>query len=776
MVARIPNHRSAHSLRVFFMIIVSIIFSSQRNATAGDGPTGSICGSVANMGSKESLSGATVVIRPSTMITTTDSTGHFSLRDIPVGSYTISFHRIGFEYAVRTDVVVRPGRITTINAEIREKPIQWDETVVQADYFSNTEAMPVSFVSFNSEEIRRAPGSAGDVSRILMALPGTAQVSDDANDLMVRGGSPVENGFFIDDIQIPNINHFPVQGGTGGPIGIINVDFLEDVSFSTGGFPASYGNRLSSIVDLKFRDGNREAFDVQLDMGLGGFGGVIEGPLPGKKGSWFFSARRSYLDLLIDAIGTGVAPRYGDAHAKITFEIDERHSITLLDLFATSSIGMTHQEALENHEEYFGNYNSYQNTAGLTWRALWSEKGYSITSLSYSLSTSRNHMHNTSDETDFIDNSDYLGFVNVRNQNFYEINPTMKCEAGFDIEYNPTEYDYVLAEYNDRLGNAISAEHIVRNLSTIHIGVFVNIIWNPLERLNVMAGLRRDHFSFNDRTSYSPRLLLSYRLNERLSLNASAGLFTQHLPSVLLMQNGAYKNLHDPEAIHYVVGLDYRLTSDTKLTFEMYDKEYSYLPLDPSDPALSLIDDGRSGSHFRNYFLIVDEGKAYTRGLELLVQKKLAKDFYGLVSASLFRSRYRDYSGLWRDRVYDNRYLFSAIGGYKPSGTWEFSLRWTIAGGVPYTPFDIGQSTSAHTGIIDTNRINTVRYPDYHSLNIRVDKRFFFQRSCLTLYLSILNAYGRENIEHYSWDKVENQQKTSHQWGFLPIVGFEYEL
>jgi hypothetical protein len=770
------SYRGAFSLPILFSIVVTLLICTQLHADNNGHPVGSIFGTVVNAETMEPLASVNVAVLPVSMITTTDSTGRFVIRYVPVGNYNVFFQRIGFEHIVQSDVLVRPDRITTMSTGMREKPIQSEETVVQADYFSNTDMTPLSFVSFNAEEIRRAPGSAGDVSRILMALPGTAQVADNANDLMVRGGSPVENGFFVDGIQIPNINHFPVQGGTGGPIGIINVDFLDDVSFYTGGFPVTYGNRLSSIVDMKFRDGNREAFDAQLDMGLSGFGGVIEGPLPGKKGSWFFSARRSYLDLLVKAIGTGVAPRYGDAQSKITFDIDSRNTITVLDIFSTSSIGMTHTDALDNHEEYFGTYRSYQNTAGLTWRSLWSEKGYSTTSLSYSLSTSSNHMDNTSDETDFIDNTDYQGFVNIRNMNFYEIHRTLKIEAGVDAEYSPTEYDYVLAEYRDRLGNVVPAAHLIKNLTTVQVGVFINTIWNPFERLTVTAGLRRDYFSFNDHTNFSPRLILSYRLNERLSLNASAGLFTQHLPSVLLMQNEAYKNLHDPEAIHYVLGLDYMLTADTKLTFELYEKEYRNLPLDPSDPALSLIDDGRSGSHFRNYSFIVDKGKAYTRGMELLIQKKLAKDFYGLISASLFRSRYRDYSGQWRDRLYDNRYLFSVIGGYKPNNTWEFSLRWTIAGGVPYTPFDIEQSTSANTGIIDRNRINGSRYPDYHSMNIRVDKRFFFQYSSLTLYLSILNAYGRENIDGYSWDKVENKQRTSHQWGFLPIIGFEYEL
>jgi hypothetical protein len=154
----------------------------------------------------------------------------------------------------------------------------------------------------------------------------------------------------------------------------------------------------------------------------------------------------------------------------------------------------------------------------------------------------------------------------------------------------------------------------------------------------------------------------------------------------------------------------------------------------------------------------------------------MATDLYGLIGASYFRSEYRDAFGVWRDRIYDNRFIFSAIGGYKPSGTWEFSARWTYAGGGPYTPFDEVLSSQARTGIIDQSRIMGSRYPAYHSLNLRVDKKFYFNAQYLGIYLSIWNAYNRENIAQYFWNETKNALDAQQQWSLLPVLGIEYEF
>jgi len=272
----------------------------------------------------------------------------------------------------KTDVIVRPERITFINAELKMAAIETDEISVTAGYFPEYDEEPTSVVSFSYEEIRRAPGSAGDVSRILMTLPSIAKVNDQSNNLIVRGGNPIENTFYIDNIEIPNINHFPHQGASGGPIGLLNVDFIQDVTFYSGGFSSIYGDKLSSIMDITFREGNRSEFDGQLDLNFSGFGGVAEGPLFKNKGSWLFSARRSYLDFVVDVfdVGSAVAPTYGDIQGKLTYDINANNKLILLGVFADDHNAPDRETGEENYMTHNGNQYLYQSTIGLNWRAL----------------------------------------------------------------------------------------------------------------------------------------------------------------------------------------------------------------------------------------------------------------------------------------------------------------------------------------------------------------------------------------------------------------------
>ena len=159
-----------------------------------------------------------------------------------------------------------------------------------------------------------------------------------------------------------------------------------------------------------------------------------------------------------------------------------------------------------------------------------------------------------------------------------------------------------------------------------------------------------------------------------------------------------------------------------------------------------------------------------------MIQKKLAKDFYGLASATFFRSRYKGGDQVWRNRNYDNRVAFSFEGGYKLNRKWELSLRWIYAGGVPYTPFDFEKSKANHRAVYDEAQINEVRYPDYHSMNLRFDRRFNFSNSNLVFYLSAWNVYNRNNIANYFWNDKEQKQDQVYQWQLLPIFGLEFEF
>jgi len=295
---------------------------------------GKIEGFIIDSYSKSELIGANVLIVNSNIGGATDIKGKFVIESVPVGNYSLKFSFLGYNSVVKTDIIVRSNRITTVNCELNSTSIEADEVVVQDAYFQNNGEQQISNINFSREEIRRAPGSAGDVSRILMSLPSVAQVNDQSNTLAVRGGSPIENTFYIDNIEIPNINHFPSQGASGGAIGMLNVDFIEDVNFFTGGFSAIYGNKLSSIMEISLREGNRNEFDGQLDLNFSGFGGIIEGPIS-ESSSFMISARRSYIDFLIKMInvGSSIAPTYGDVEGKIVFDIDKNNKIMLVGVF-----------------------------------------------------------------------------------------------------------------------------------------------------------------------------------------------------------------------------------------------------------------------------------------------------------------------------------------------------------------------------------------------------------------------------------------------------------
>ena len=245
---------------------------------------------------------------------------------------------------------------------------------------------------------------------------------------------------------------------------------------------------------------------------------------------------------------------------------------------------------------------------------------------------------------------------------------------------------------------------------------------------------------------------------------------------MIAAQRNEFKKLSNPKAYHYIVGLNHLLTESTKLTIEVYDKEYYDFPMDPTQPNLFVFDQAVIENVFMVHQKLLSSGRANSKGIEVTVQKKLARDFYGLITASYSKARYRGLDNKWYDRIYDNRFTFAVEGGYKPNEKWEFSLRWIFAGGAPYTPFNKEASRKAFKGVFDETRINGARLPDFHSLNIRADRRFNFQSSSLIVYLSIWNAYARENIATYSWSEIDNKVVPEKMWGILPVFGIEYEF
>ncbi len=732
--------------------------------------TGSIKGTVVDKDSQRPLAGVTVQVVNTKRGASSRGDGSFAIDSLAPGSYVLAFSMIGYSGFKQTDVIVRPGRITRVDAALSGQAFETEGVTVESGFFRENSQMAISAAQFNAEEIRRMPGTAGDVSRIVSALPSVIQKSDEENNLLVRGGLSNENGFYIDNIYIPNINHFPEAGTSGGGISILNVDFIRDLSFSAGGFSAAFGNRLSAMADVRFREGNREEFDGQLDLNIAGFGGTAEGPWPGGKGSWLISTKRSYIDLIADAIGTEEAPTFGDVHAKFSYDLDDHHSLYLLNIYGDNLVTRSREESIKEGYGSWWEEKAHQNTTGLTWRWLWGENGYTLTSISYSFSevTDLDQGVDASQpyHLEIVDESSKV----LRSNSYLALGDQHKFEAGFEAQIDDVEYTQHVELPNT--GGDISRG--VYTLDSERFGVFLSYTWTPLHWLDLTAGLRADHYSLRDETLISPRGSMNISISPQLRLKAAAGLYRQTLPLYSLAQFDVLNDLKHPQAVHLIAGVEYDLTSDTRVGVEVYNKDYSNFPMARTAPYLFLVD--RSFPFDDPIDDINDLGTSWSRGVEFMLQKKLAENFHGLISATWFRSRYEDLNGVEHNRLFDNRYALSVIGGYKLGRSWEFSVRFNLSGGRAYTPFDVPASIEEGRGVRDRNRLNDDYLPDYQSLNLRADHRFFFESSNLTMYISVWNVYNRENVMEYYWGGTFEGQKAEYQFGLIPLAGFEFEF
>jgi len=307
-------------------------------------------------------------------------------------------------------------------------------------------------------------------------------------------------------------------------------------------------------------------------------------------------------------------------------------------------------------------------------------------------------------------------------------------------------------------------------------GIFVSSNWTPLRRLSATIGGRLEYFSLSRRLFLSPRLAVSYALSPALSLRAATGIYFQQLYPLLLARNPQAGDMRSPRAVHLVIGGEFHPDDATLVTLEAYDKECRHFPLTPDDPVIFVLDNGVALTGFVRFDRIVDTGAARARGIELFLRKSFGDGFYILAAASAFRSRYRDLTGTWRDRVNDNRLVMTLAAGLDLGSRWKFSARWNYAGGVPYTPYDEARSAELNFGIIDPARIMAERYPPFHSLHLRVDRRFVFRKSSLTGYVTLANAYDRRNVARYFWSTREQKIDTLYQLQLLPIIGLQYEF
>ncbi|HEX9970787.1 MAG TPA: TonB-dependent receptor [bacterium] len=619
-----------------YLITIFIILISF-NFLFADQKPGSITGKVVDKKNLQPLVGANVVIEGTNRGAATDLSGKFIIDRLQAGSYKVKIFYLGYITVKKGNVIVNPNRSTVLEVPMEETALEVESVEVTASYFQKPKEAVVSTRSMDFEEIRRSPGDLVDIQRAVQALPAVVSGSDQMNEIIVRGGIPGENLFIMDNIEIPNPNHFAIQGAGGGPINMLNSYMVRNIDFYAGAFSAKYGDKASSVMDISLRNGSTERFRAEGSLGMAGIGVLAEGPLSSNGSSFIFSARKSYLDLIISSTGLTAVPKYYNLQGKMTLNLDPKNTLYINSVYGNDNIKIEEgdEAGYGRGAENVDSKNS-QYVLGLTLRSFWTKNLYSLFTLSGVSSdffadvyekpapnVKDTYFTNDSREGEYTLKSD---FVLQAHKNL-ELNfgASMKS-VQFDYDlWNDAdtlfEYDYLGAN-PDAIIDAFKIYpfyRVDRKFRSFKSALYTQLSLDFLKHFRLTSGLRYEYFNFNGFASISPRLGFSYFINPKMTFNLAYGKHYQSPAYIELAANPLNDDLKSKFTEQYVTGLDYLFRDDIKLVLEAYYKTYDDVPINKT---LTTVD-----PYDFNDQRYVNAGTGESKGFELFFQKKITAGF-----------------------------------------------------------------------------------------------------------------------------------------------------
>ncbi len=775
------NSKCFASFSLLLTLLISFNSIAQQN--------GSIIGTVKDKETQELIIGAIVSLENTTFGAPTDTSGKFKLSNIPPKTYNLVVQYVGYKPLTLFNLVINNGNANIVTIEL-EKNSSLSEVVVKTNTYGKKLETPLSVQSLSAEEIKSNPGGNYDISRVIQALPGVGGTSGGAsrNDLIIRGGAPSENVYYLDGVEVPQINHFSTQGASGGAQGILNVSFIEDATLSTSSFAAKYDNALSSVLQFKQRDGNPDKLQANARISSTEIAGTLEGPIDSKT-TFLASARKSYLSYFFQLIDLPIRPDYWDFQYKVTRKINSKTTLTTLGIGSIDkfSFAVPKKNSLEN--EYiirsFPLINQWSYTVGLSLKKLIDHGFYTVT-------LSRNVFNNKLDQfedADFGNESKRtykLNSTETENKLRFEVNKFIgnwKFSYGAAaqyVQYDNNLYAVVRKQILDSSGNLVQPSFSINYNSGIafaRYGLFGAVNHKFFDdKLSLSLGVRTDMNNFlddgnNPVNAISPRFTASWSLNPRFNINASIGRYAK-LPVYTILgykdSLGNYTNKDNKYILcdHYVAGIEYLPTGSLRLTLEGFYKKYANYPVSLTN-GISLANEGAGYGSIGNE-RISSSGNGDAYGIELFVQQKLVKNFFITASYTLFWSEFSGVSNTYIPSSWDARHLLSLILGRKFGKGWEIGAKYRLSGGTPYTPFDLAASQLNYTttghGVLDYSRYNQSRLPLFNQLDLRIDKKINFKKSTLDIYFDIQNAAGSQNInpDYYTFKRnTDNSYATT---------------
>ncbi len=749
--------------RIGIFLIINLFTASFSNAQTD--VNGVIQGRVFNAKNNEPIPFANVVIWNTTTGSSSDFDGNFIFTGIKPGMVEIRVSAVGFRTYISGQLMVTNARTLYLEVPLEETTVDIDEIVVRASPFRMREESPVSLRRIGVAEIERSPGGNRDISRVLQAFPGVASTPAYRNDLIVRGGGPSENRFYLDDVEIPNLNHFATQGASGGPVGIINVDFIREVEFYSGAFPANRGNALSSVLDMRQVDGNPEKLQFRGAVGASDLALTLDGPMSDNT-TFIVSARRSYLQFIFDVIGLPFLPTYNDFQFKSRTRIDDKREFSIIGLGAIDQFRLNLNANETEEQQYILDYlpvNEQWNYAIGTVYKRYRESSYDTWVLSRNYLNNSVFKHRNNDENDILT----INYESAEIENKFRFENTSrriyrtKIVTGFGLEY---------AKYTNTTLNTlfIGDQPVILDYES-----FVDLFkWNLFgqasrdfldEKLVLSFGLRADANSYSSSMSnlldqISPRFSASYSIIPELSWNFNTGRFFQLPPYTTLgfrNNNGVLVNRENQltyiSADHIVSGFEFRPNDEASISVEGFFKNYRNYPFSVVD-SIPLASKGVDyGVYGDEEVTSTSEGRSY--GMEFLARSRNFYDFNIIVSYTLVRSEFKNPEGVLVPTSWDNRHIFNITAKRILPRNWDAGFKWRFVGGAPYTPFDLQKSSlitawdAQNMAYPDFGRFNTERLGNFHQLDIRIDKQYYLNNWSLILYLDVQNVYNFKSDE-----------------------------
>ncbi|NND77943.1 MAG: TonB-dependent receptor [Flavobacteriales bacterium] len=765
-----------HLMSVLFVLVPFFSCSQQ----------GVIKGRVYDEFSNEPIIGATVVLEGTTTGAVTDIEGIYVIDKLEPGLYNIEVSFIGYEKRRIFEIQVFNSKVSNYDIALRQSSETLDEIVITSEVFKTREESPVSLRTIGVAEIERNPGGNRDISKVIQSLPGVASTPNFRNDIIIRGGAPNENRFFLDGIEVPTINHFSTQGSSGGPVGLINVNFIKEVDLYTGAFPANRGNALSSVMELTQKDANTEKTNLNFTLGSSDAGLTIDTPL-GSKSGLILSVRRSYLQFLFEALDLPFLPTYNDVQAKYKLKINKKNELTVLGLGAIDEFelnpgsieGIDDPEILERNLYALGNIpdnSQWSYTTGLSFK-------HFGTSSFQTIVLSRNHLNNEAikyENNSGLEEDLNLHYTSEEIENKFRFESThRKNNWKWNYGVNAESANYLTSTFRRDVAFDGSVFEVVfdSDIKLMKYGFFGQVSRAFKDNtIQTSFGLRTDASDYSDEMDnplgqLSPRFSMSYKFAPSWSFNFNLGRFYQ-LPAYTVLGyrdfSGELVNRTNGvkyiQSDHFVAGFRKEFPNNTQVSLEGFYKKYDDYPFVVRD-SVSLANLGADFGVVGNDEVTPDsEGRAY--GLELLLQRKLKKGIYGILAVTFVRSEFTNKEGEFAPAAWDNRYIVTFTGGKKFKKNWELGMKWRFFGGAPYTPWDLQRSSlisvwnATGQGVLNHDLTNTERIQSINQMDLRLDKRYYFSKWTLDVYLDIENVYNYEfeDVPYVDVIRDENDQ------------------